>query len=121
MSFKLIILKQPDHFPVSKIAIKSIITRRKQATNITCNGEANGTATVTVSGGIYTYTGVMEPMLVLLRIRSGQYDVVVTDVLNNKVTANFTITEPTLITIPQQNLLFIMDMLVNACNHTFSR
>jgi hypothetical protein len=32
--------------------------------------------------------------------------------LNNKVTANFIITEPTLITIPQQNQPFITDMLV---------
>jgi hypothetical protein len=60
--------KQPDHFPVSTIAIKSISARRKQSTNITCNGEANGTAQFQFLAESTPTLGVMEPMLVLLRI-----------------------------------------------------
>jgi hypothetical protein len=64
MSFmELIILKLPDHFPVSaRLQLKALSLDGNTATNITCNGVANGTATVTVSGGIspYTYTWVMD-------------------------------------------------------------
>jgi hypothetical protein len=44
----------------------------------------------------------------------------VTDVLNNKVTANFIITEPTLITIPLTVESNYVDML-NACKSHFQQ
>jgi hypothetical protein len=83
------------------LQLKALSLDGNTATNITCNGVANGTATVTVSGGIspYTYTWSGANTSTVSNLGPGQYDVVVTDVLNNKVTANFTITE-TLITIP---------------------
>jgi endonuclease I/chitodextrinase len=93
-----------DHFPVStRLQLKAFSLEATNTTNITCNGEANGTATVSVSGGIspYTYTWSNGTNAsTTSNLSPGQYDVVVTDVLNNKVTANFIITEPTLITIP---------------------
>jgi hypothetical protein len=88
---------------ICKMQLKALSLDGNTATNITCNGVANGTATVTVSGGIspHLYMGSNGANTsTVSNLGPGQYDVVVTDVLNNKVTANFTITEPTLITIP---------------------
>jgi hypothetical protein len=83
--YGLIILKQlPDHFPVSaRLQLKALSLDGNTATNITCNGVANGTATVTVSGGIaiHLYMGNGTNTSTVSNLGPGQYDVVVTDVL----------------------------------------
>ncbi|MBC5842151.1 endonuclease [Flavobacterium sp. F-380] len=95
-----------DHFPVSaRLQLKAFSLDATNATNISCNGEADGTAKVTVSGGIapYTYTwsnGTKSNFNAISNLEAGIYNVVVLDALNNKLTANFTITEPSLISIP---------------------
>ncbi|MDG2431294.1 endonuclease [Flavobacterium sp.] len=93
-----------DHFPVSaRLQLKALTLGAITSTNVTCKGEANGTAKVTVSGGIapYVYTwSTGGKTSELTGLNPGQYSVEITDALNNKKTASFTITEPTLLTIP---------------------
>ena len=92
-----------DHFPVSaRLQLKAFSLDATSTTNISCNGDASGTAKVTVSGGIspYTYnwsTGATTSTI--SGLVAGKYDVVITDALNNKAMADFTITQPSLITI----------------------
>jgi predicted TIM-barrel enzyme len=51
--------KQLQIIVSARLQLKALSLDGNTATNITCNGVANGTATVTVSGGIspYTYMG----------------------------------------------------------------
>lgn len=71
-------------------------------TNVSCNGGANGTATVSVTGGTGTYsyqwapTGGTQPTATGLF--PGTYTVLVTDANNCQTTQSFTITQPTLLT-----------------------
>lgn len=98
-----------DHFPVSvRLQLKELTLDASSATNITCNGEANGTATVSVSGGIapYTYTwstNEINNTNSISNLNAGTYSVIINDALNNKLTANFSITEPSMIAIPSTN------------------
>ena len=92
-----------DHFPVSvRLQLKAFTLEAKTTTNVSCNGGANGTAMVTVSGGIKPYqyawsTGATTSAI--SGLAAGKYDVEVTDALNHKALSNFTITEPSLILI----------------------
>jgi hypothetical protein len=69
------------------------------STDVSCNGEANGTATVSVSGGItpYTYqwsTGSTDTNTISdLQV----YTVTVKDALNKVITSTFTVNEPSLL------------------------
>ena len=69
-------------------------------TDVTCNGDAGGTATVIVSGGSapYSYewsTGVTTTVNMLTNLAGGNHSVTIIDALNNSVIQNFTITEGT--------------------------
>ncbi len=78
----------------------TLLTASATATNVLCNGGANGTATVTASNGTpgYTYlwssggTGATESGLI-----AGVYTVTVTDANGCITTTNTTVTEPTLL------------------------
>nr|WP_315207959.1 endonuclease [uncultured Flavobacterium sp.] len=115
-----------DHFPVSvRLQLKEFTLDASSATNITCNGEANGTATVSVSGGItpYTYTWSTDEITntnSISNLNPGTYTVIVKDALNNKLTANFTLTEPSMITIPSTNEVNVYYGYTNASCTTLS-
>jgi hypothetical protein len=77
------------------------------STNVTCNGESNGTATIAVSGGISPYTfewstGTSTTNSVS-NLTAGTYTVTVKDALNKVITKEFTISEPTLLEIISNN------------------
>ncbi|WP_299134858.1 endonuclease [uncultured Tenacibaculum sp.] len=90
-----------DHFPVSvQLQLKALTLDSVTTTDVTCNGTADGTAVINVSGGCmpYTYTlnnGIAITENSLAGLVAGTYNVVVTDALNNSVVENFTITEGT--------------------------
>ncbi|WP_367771051.1 endonuclease [Flavobacterium sp. WC2421] len=96
-----------DHFPVSvRLQLKELTLDASNTIDITCNGEANGTASVSVSGGIapYTYTwniGEITNTNSISNLDAGTYSVTVKDILNNEVVATFTINEPSIIEIPE--------------------
>ncbi|MFY0630182.1 MAG: endonuclease [Flavobacteriaceae bacterium] len=90
-----------DHFPVSaQFLLKSITLDAIDITDVTCSGAADGSATVTVSGGCapYSYewsTGATTTENVLSGLEGGDYSVTIVDALNNSVVQNFTIGEGT--------------------------
>ncbi len=84
------------------------ITINVSQTNVTCNGNCDGKASVTITGGtpVYTYkwsTGATTSSISALC--AGVYKIVVTDSNHCKDSANVTITQPTplVITIAQTN------------------
>jgi endonuclease I/chitodextrinase/exonuclease III len=95
-----------DHFPVSaRLFLKALTIDSANSTAVTCNGAANGSAIVVASGGItpYTYTwstGEITESNSLENLEAGTYSVVVKDFLNNAVSTDFTINEPSIIEIP---------------------
>ncbi len=70
--------------------------------NVSCNSGANGTATVTVTGGTPGYTYSWAPTggtaATANGLTAGTYTVTVTDANNCQATQSFTITEPTVLT-----------------------
>ena len=74
-------------------------------TNVSCNGGANGTATVSVTGGTGAYTYSWAPSggtaATASGLFAGTYTVTVTDANNCQTTQSFTITQPTTITAIQ--------------------
>ena len=88
-----------DHFPVStRLQLKLLTLDNSLATNVTCNGEDNGTATVEVSGGIEPYTFEWsdgQSTSAATNLKAGDYSVTITDALGGVLTSNFIITEPT--------------------------
>ncbi len=74
-------------------------------TNVSCNGGANGTATVSVTGGTGAYTYSWAPSggtaATASGLFAGTYTVTVTDANNCQTTQSFTITQPTAITATQ--------------------
>ena len=75
------------------ITIVDILT-----TDVTCNGAADGSAIVNVSGGSVPYsyhwsTGVTTTSNVLNTLSGGTHSVTIFDALNNSVTQNFSINE----------------------------
>jgi hypothetical protein len=73
------------------------------STNVNCNGESTGTATVVIVGGVtpYTYlwnTSVAQTNNVATNLSAGTYTVTVTDANNCTITRSYIITEPTQLT-----------------------
>ncbi|NRT15660.1 endonuclease I/chitodextrinase [Flavobacterium sp. 28A] len=93
-----------DHFPVSvRIQMKPMTVASSSSTNITCNGEENGTATVVVTGGITPYTYLWNNGATtnsVSNLSAGNYTVTVKDALNKAITTAFIITEADAIEIP---------------------
>jgi gliding motility-associated-like protein len=78
----------------STLAISSSST-----TDITCNGDANGTITTTVIGGTPFYTYTWQPVVSIAPVATGltigTYTLIVSDANGCSTTQNWTITEPT--------------------------
>jgi gliding motility-associated-like protein len=76
----------------------SALSAAPASTNILCNGQCNGTATVTVSGGTapYTYTWSVgnQSTTSISNLCQGSYSVTVTDTNGCTLQQTFTITEP---------------------------
>ncbi|RWU06135.1 MBG domain-containing protein [Pedobacter chitinilyticus] len=74
-------------------------------TNVSCNGGANGSATVSVTGGTGTYTYSWAPSggtaATASGLLAGTYTVTIKDANNCQTTQSFTITQPTAITATQ--------------------
>ncbi len=71
-------------------------------TNVTCNGAADGTATVNVSGGQTSYTYLWNPGsggATRTGLAPGTYNVTVNDAIGCSVTSSVNITEPPLLQI----------------------
>ncbi|CAH8293345.1 endonuclease I [Mariniflexile fucanivorans] len=87
-----------DHFPVSaRFLLKELTLNEITATNVTCAGEQNGTATATVSGGITPYSYLWsdgQTTATATGLIGGSYSVIVTDALGNTLTNEVAITEP---------------------------
>jgi SHS2 domain-containing protein len=67
--------------------------------NVGCNGGNNGSATVSVAGGVapYTYSWNTDPVQMgatATGLKAGTYEVTVADAINTKITTSVTITEP---------------------------
>ena len=86
-----------DHFPVAaRFLLNELTLNEITATNVTCAGEQNGTASVSVSGGITPYTYVWsdgQTAESATGLVGGMYTVFVTDALGKMVTGEVTITE----------------------------
>ncbi len=68
-----------------------------QVTPVVCNGESNGSATVTATGGNGGYTYLWdngETTATATALNAGLHSVVVTDIKGCSITAQVTITEP---------------------------
>jgi gliding motility-associated-like protein len=79
----------------------SLLTFSTASTNVTCNGIANGTASITASGGVAPYTYLWSNNSTTSSISNlipGTYTVVVTDANGCTVNTSITITEPTILT-----------------------
>ncbi len=74
------------------------LTAGTAQTNVSCNGGANGTASVTVGGGTAGYTYVWSPAggnsATATGLSSGSYTCMVTDANGCTITRNYTITQP---------------------------
>lgn len=84
-------IAEPDPLAITSIA-----------TDVQCNGAADGSIDVTVSGGTVPYTYLWSTTDVtedLNNLDVGQYDVTVTDGNQCTTTATYIITEPTLLTV----------------------
>ncbi|HEX5669800.1 MAG TPA: hypothetical protein VFX73_13400, partial [Chitinophagaceae bacterium] len=88
------LLPPPPPPPGGALAISIVGT-----TNVSCNGGNNGTASVTVTGGVapYTYSWNSNPAqtgLNAANLSAGSYIVTVKDAANTTVSATVTITQP---------------------------
>ncbi|MFC4634449.1 T9SS type A sorting domain-containing protein [Dokdonia ponticola] len=76
-----------DHFPVSaSLQLKAFELVDITSTDATCDGATDGTATITVSGGITPYTYVWsdgQTTATATNLGAGTYDVTVTDALGS--------------------------------------
>ncbi|MBF4473742.1 MBG domain-containing protein, partial [Flavobacterium sp. HJJ] len=77
------------------------ITATTSQTNVACNGETNGSASVTAAGGAGGYTYSWAPSggtaATTTGLAVGTYTCTITDANNCQITKNFTITQPTAI------------------------
>ncbi|WP_410221555.1 choice-of-anchor Q domain-containing protein [Pedobacter sp.] len=83
------------HFTITEPASAMVVDATQ--TNVSCYGNANGTATVTASGGTqpYTYTWSNGASVdKITGLTSGNYTCVITDAGGCSITKSFTITEP---------------------------
>lgn len=73
------------------------------STNVSCNGAANGTAVVTLSGGTPSYTYSWSPSggnnATATSLDAGSYTCVATDANGCTIARNYTITQPTALSI----------------------
>lgn len=80
-------------------AAQAQITLGGNHTNVSCNGGANGTATVNPSGGLGTYTYSWSPSgwagATAVGLTVGTYTVTVNDGVSTPATRSYTITQPT--------------------------
>ena len=90
----------------------SILTVGSSSTNIICNGENNGTASVEAIGGTapYTYSwsgpdGFTSAESSLTGLAAGIYTVVITDADDNSVEETITITEPEAIVVSSVSIV----------------
>jgi hypothetical protein len=79
------------------------MTAYATASNVSCNGEATGSATVTPVGGTAPFTYAWSPMAtnspILNNLAAGTYTVTITDANGCTVSQTATVTEPTPLTI----------------------
>ena len=78
----------------------SALTLSTTATNVLCNGDSNGSATVTVAGGTLPYTYLWsdgQTTAIATGLSAGTYTVTVTDANGCTSTSGVTINEPTAI------------------------
>lgn len=85
------------------------LTSTVSQVNVSCNGGANGTATVTPAGGTspYTYswnTSPVQTTATATGLAAGSYTCTITDSKGCVITKTFTITEPTGMTIAQSQV-----------------
>ncbi|NER13702.1 T9SS type A sorting domain-containing protein [Leptobacterium flavescens] len=87
-----------DHIPVSiRLQLRELELVNIESLNVSCNGANDGTASVTVSGGIAPYEYLWsngETTASIADLAPGTYTVTVTDALDATVEAEVTITEP---------------------------
>ncbi len=92
-----------DHFPVSaRFILSPFEFASASSTDITCNGAQDGTATVSVSGGIMPYTydwSDGQTTATASDLSAGTYNVIVQDALGNGIVQEYTIEEPTAMTV----------------------
>ncbi|MEE1961914.1 T9SS type A sorting domain-containing protein [Allomuricauda taeanensis] len=92
-----------DHLPVSvRLMLKPFAFESISSTDVSCFGEADGTATVAVSGGVAPYTYIWsdgQTTQTASGLMTGSYTVVVSDALLQQFEAEVTITEPDMITM----------------------
>ncbi|WP_221932251.1 T9SS type A sorting domain-containing protein [Flavobacterium zepuense] len=78
------------------------LTATTSQTNVLCNGQASGTASVIVSGGTAGYTYLWSPSggtaSTATGLTVGAYSVLITDANGCSITRNFTITQPAVLT-----------------------
>ncbi|MFD2042627.1 T9SS type A sorting domain-containing protein, partial [Flavobacterium artemisiae] len=90
-----------QNFTIAQPAILAASEAGK--TNVSCNGVANGTATVAVTGGVTPYTYSWSPSggtaATASGLAAGTYTVTVTDGNGCTITQNFDIAEPTAFTV----------------------
>lgn len=76
-----------------------VVTSTLDVSNVTCNGFANGSATMSASGGVAPYTVTWLPAnlnsYVINGLPPGSYSVTVSDTKNCGTVNTFTVTEPT--------------------------
>ena len=87
-------------------------------TNVSCFGGSNGTATVVPSGGVSPYSYVWSPAggtaITASGLTSGSYTCTITDNESTQISKNFTITQPTAISVTPASQTNI------ACNGGFN-
>jgi predicted secreted protein len=77
----------------------AILSASKSSTDVLCNGTATGSATVTPTGGIGTYTYIWSPTggtaATATGLTTGNYDCLITDANGCSLTESFFINQPT--------------------------
>ncbi|WP_456868194.1 endonuclease/exonuclease/phosphatase family protein [Galbibacter sp. BG1] len=105
-----------DHFPVSvRLMLEEVaplVVEELVTTNITCAEADNGTAVVTVSGGVAPYEYLWsngETSESVSNLIPGDYNVIVYDANENSITEYFTILEPEAIeiTMPELDKMYV--------------
>jgi hypothetical protein len=81
----------------------SALTATTSQTDVTTPGGSNGSATITVSGGVPSYTYAWSPNVsttaTAANLRAGTYTVTATDANGCTITRSFTIAEPAAVTV----------------------
>ncbi|NER15618.1 endonuclease [Spongiivirga citrea] len=101
-----------DHFPVStRFQLNELSLGATTSTDVSCNGEGDGSASITATGGITPYTYLWsdgQETATATNLSAGDYSVIVVDALGNELmSSTITISEPAAI-----NLTLIEDQTV---------